>query len=139
MATWEDVEAIALSLPEVAEGTSYGERDWKVRKKTFVWERPLRRAEIEQLGGFEPEGAAPTGEILGLRVADEEAKQALLSAEPDIYFATSHFDGFPAVMVRLERIPRDELEQVVTEAWLARAPKRVAAAHLGTGPSTTGV
>jgi hypothetical protein len=130
MATWDDVEAIATSLPEVAEGTSYGERDWKVRKKTFVWERPLRKKEVEQLGGFEPEGAAPTGEILGLRVADEEAKQALLSAEPDIYFATPHFDGFPAVMVRLARIPRDELEEVVTEAWLSRAPKRVAAAFL---------
>lgn len=130
MATWEDVEAIALSLPEVAEGTSYGQRDWKVRKKTFVWERPLRKKEVEELGGFEPEGGAPTGEILGLRVADEEAKQALLSSEPEIYFATPHFDGFPAVMIRLERIPRDELEEVVTEAWLARAPKRVAAAFL---------
>ena len=130
MATWDDVEAIATSLPEVAEGTSYGERDWKVRKKTFVWERPLRKKEVEQLGGFEPEGAAPTGEILGLRVADEEAKQALLSSEPEIYFATSHFDGFPAVMIRLARIGREELEEVVVEAWLSRAPKRVAAAYL---------
>ena len=130
MATWDDVEAIALSLPEVAEGTAYGERDWKVRKKTFVWERPLRKKEVEELGGFEPDGAAPTGEILGLRVADEEAKQALLSTEPDIYFATPHFDGFPAVMARLERLGREELEEVVIEAWLSRAPKRLAAAFL---------
>src|ERR1700742_5286884 len=130
MATWDDVEAIATSLPEVAEGTSYGERDWKVRKKTFVWERPLRKKEVEQLGGFEPEGAAPTGEILGLRVADEEAKQALLSSEPEVYFTTPHFDGYPAVLVRLGRIPRGELEETLAEAWLCQAPKRVAKAWL---------
>jgi hypothetical protein len=130
MATWEDVAAIASSLPEVAESTSYGERDWKVRKKTFAWDRPLRKGEVEGLGGFEPEGAAPSGEILAVRVADEEAKQALLSSEPEIYFATPHFDGYPAVLIRLERIGREELEELIVEAWLSRAPKRVAAAYL---------
>jgi hypothetical protein len=130
MAGWEDVAAIALALPEVAEEPSYGDRAWKVRKKTFAWERPLRQKEVEALGGFEPEGAAPSGEILGVRVADEEAKQALLSSEPEIYFTTSHFDGYPAVLVRLERIARQELEETILEAWLAKAPKRVAAAYL---------
>jgi hypothetical protein len=130
MATWEEVAAIANALPEVAEEPSYGERGWKVRKKTFAWERPLRKKEVEALGGFEPEGAAPTGEILGVRVADEEAKQALVSSEPEIYFTTSHFDGYPAVLIRLERIGRAELEELLIEAWLAQAPKRVAAAYL---------
>ena len=130
MASWEDVAALALALPEVAEEPSYGERAWKVRKKTFAWERPLRPKEVEALGGFEPEGEAPSGEILGVRVADEEAKQALLSSEPEIYFTTSHFDGYPAVLVRLERIGREELEEALLEAWLAKAPKRVAAAYL---------
>ena len=130
MASWEDVAKIAGALPEVAEEPSYGERGWKVRKKTFAWERPLRAKEVEHLGGFEPEGAAPTGEILGVRVADEEAKQALVSSEPEIYFTTSHFDGYPAVLIRLERIGRTELEEVVIEAWLVQAPKRVAAAYL---------
>jgi hypothetical protein len=133
MASWEDVAAVALALPEVAEEPSYGERAWKVRKKTFAWERPLRKGEIEALGGFEPEGAAPSGEILAVRVADEEAKQALVSSEPEIYFTTSHFDGYPAVLIRLERIGRVELEEVVIEAWLAKAPKRVAAAYLAEG------
>ena len=131
MASWEDVEAVALALPEVGESTSYGNRDWKVRKKTFAWDRPLRKGEVEQLGGFEPEGAAPTGEILAVRVADEEAKQALVSSEPEIFFVTSHFDGYPAVLVRLERIGRAELEELLIEAWLARAPKRLAADYLG--------
>lgn len=130
MASWEDVAALALALPEVAEEPSYGDRAWKVRKKTFAWERPLRAKEVEELGGFEPEGAAPTGEILGVRVADEEAKQALVSSEPEIYFTTSHFDGYPAVLIRLARIARPELEEMLIEAWLAKAPKRVAAAYL---------
>jgi hypothetical protein len=130
MASWEDVAKIAGALLEVDESTSYGNRDWKVRKKTFAWDRPLRKGEIEALGGFEPEGAAPTGEILAVRVADEEAKQALVSSEPEIYFTTSHFDGYPAVLIRLERIGRAELEELLIEAWLARAPKRLAADYL---------
>ena len=130
MASWGEVAAIAGALPEVDESTSYGNRDWKVRKKTFAWDRPLRPKEVEALGGFEPEGAAPPGEILAVRVADEEAKQALVSSEPEIYFTTSHFDGYPAVLVRLERIARAELEELILEAWVARAPKRVVAAFL---------
>jgi hypothetical protein len=130
MASWEDVAAIAGALPEVDESTSYGNRDWKVRKKTFAWDRPLRKKEVEALGGFEPEGAAPAGEILAIRVADEEAKQALVSSEPEIFFMTSHFDGYPAVLIRLDRIGRAELEEVVLEAWLVQAPKRVADAYL---------
>jgi hypothetical protein len=130
MATWEDVAAIASALPEVDESTSYGNRDWKVRKKTFAWDRPLRAKEVEALGGFEPEGAAPTGEILAVRVADEEAKQALVSSEPETFFTTSHFDGYPSVLIRLERINRPELEELLIEAWLSRAPKRVAATYL---------
>jgi len=101
-----------------------------VRKKLFVWERPLRAKEIEQLGGLEPEGGAPDGDILGVRVPDEEAKAALLASEPEIYFTTPHFDGHPSVLVRLDRITRNDLEEAIVEAWLTRAPKRVARAWL---------
>jgi hypothetical protein len=120
MAGWEDVEAIAGGLDEVEEGTSYGNRAWTVGGKLFVWERPLRKKEIEGLGGFEPEGEAPAGEILGVRVADEEAKQALLSSRPEIYFTTPHFDGHPTVLVRLDRIPRSDLDEAIVEAWHCR-------------------
>ncbi|HVV90534.1 MAG TPA: MmcQ/YjbR family DNA-binding protein [Solirubrobacterales bacterium] len=130
MAGWDDVAEIALGLPEVAEEPIHGMRAWKVRKKLFVWERPLRAKEIEQLGGLEPEGAAPDGEILGVRVPDEEAKMAMLQSEPGIYFTTPHFDGHPSVLIRLERIPRKDLEEAIVEAWLTRAPKRVAAEYL---------
>ncbi|HEX4305697.1 MAG TPA: MmcQ/YjbR family DNA-binding protein [Solirubrobacterales bacterium] len=130
MASWEDVAAIALALPEVAEEPTHGNRAWKVRKKLFAWERPLRAKEIEELGGLEPEGAAPTGEILGVRVPDMEAKTALLESEPEVYFTTPHFDGSASVLIRLERIPGQDLEEALVEAWLFRAPKRVAKAWL---------
>jgi hypothetical protein len=127
MATWAEVEEIALSFPEVAEEPTFGNRAWKVRKKLFAWERPLRKKEVAELGDAAPPDDAP---ILGVRVADEEAKQALLSGEPEIYFTTPHFDGYPSVLIRLERIPREELEETLAEAWLSRAPKRVADAWL---------
>ena len=125
MATWEDVRRLALALPETSEELSREMRHWRVRDKGFVWERPLRRREIEQLGG-----AAPDGPILGARVEHLGAKEALLAVEPAVFFTTPHFDGFPAVLVRLERIGSDDLEEVITEAWLARAPKRLVKEYL---------
>jgi hypothetical protein len=125
MAGWDDVAAIALALPEVAEEPSYGNRAWKVRKKLFAWERPLRQKEVDELGE-----AAPDGEILGVRVPDEGAKRALIESEPEIYFTTSHFDGSASVLILLERISRSDLEEAIVEAWLARAPRRLADAYL---------
>jgi hypothetical protein len=127
MATLEDVAKIALGLPEVTEEPVFGNRSWKVRKKLFAWERPLRAKEVEQLGDAAPPEDA---EILGVRVPDEEAKRALLESEPEIYFTTPHFDGHPSVLVRLERIPAKDLEEAIVEGWLSRAPKRVAKAWL---------
>jgi hypothetical protein len=123
VATWDDVRRLALALPETAEKASYGGTpSWTVKDKGFVWDRPLRRADREALGE-----AAPDGPVLGARVPDLGAKDALLAAQPDVYFTTPHFDGYPAVLVRLDRIDVEELEELVTEAWLARAPKRLAA------------
>ena len=125
MATWEDVARLALALPEAAQGTSYGSASWKVRRATFAWERPLRRSDLEALGD-----AAPDGPVLGARVPDEGAKHALIADDPSVYFTTPHFDGYPAVLVRLERIAEQELTELLTEAWLAMAPKRLAQAFL---------
>jgi hypothetical protein len=120
MASWADVASLAGGLADVEEGTSYGNRAWKVGGKLFVWERPLRKKEIEALGGFEPDGEAPAGEILGVRVPDEGAKRALIESEPEIYFTTPHFDGHPTVLVRLDRVPRPDLEEAIVEAWHCR-------------------
>jgi hypothetical protein len=126
MATWDDVRRIALGLPETSEAPSYdGLAAWRVRGKGFVWERPLRRADFDALGD-----AAPDGPILGARVADEGVKEALLAEQPEVYFITPHFDGYPAVLVRLDRITAADLEELVVEAWLDRAPKGLAKEYL---------
>ena len=125
MTTWDDVRRIALALPETSERTSRDLVRWEVKHKGFVWERPLRRADYEALGD-----AAPDGPILGARVEHLVAKEALLADDPDVFFTTPHFDGYAAVLVRLDRIGPDELEEVIVEAWLASAPKRVARAYV---------
>ncbi|MCG5469996.1 MmcQ/YjbR family DNA-binding protein [Micromonospora sp. LAH09] len=125
MPSWEDVRRIALALPETTERPSYdGLPAWRVRDKPFVWERPLRRADLDALGD-----AAPDGPLLGVRVVDLGVKEALLADDPSVYLTTPHFDGYPAVLVRLDQISLPELTEVVTEAWCSRAPKRLAAAH----------
>jgi hypothetical protein len=125
MATWDDVRRIALDLPGTSERASRELSQWRVRDKGFVWERPLRRADLEALGS-----AAPDGPILGARVEHLVAKDALLADDPAVYFTTPHFDGYPAVLVRLDRIGVDDLRELIVEAWLCRAPKRVARAFL---------
>jgi hypothetical protein len=120
MATWDDVRRIALTLPGTNERASRGHAHWFVDAKGFVWERPLRGPDLAALGAD-----APDGPILGARVADEGVKAALIAAEPAVYFTTPHFDGYPAVLVQLERIGAEELRELVTEAWLCRAPKRL--------------
>lgn len=121
MASWEDVARLALVLPETKEGLRHGNRTWFVRDKGFVWERPLRKSDLRVLGD-----SAPSGPILAARVEHPIAKEALLSDDPDVFFTIPHFDGFAAVLVLLERIRPPELEELVVEAWLARAPKRLA-------------
>ena len=125
MATWDDVRRLALALPETSEEVSRDLRHWRVKDKGFVWERPLRRGDIEALGE-----AAPDGPILGARVEHLGAKEALLADDPGVFFTTPHFDGYPAILVRLERIGLEDLNEVIVEAWLARAPKRLAKAYL---------
>jgi hypothetical protein len=121
VATWDDVRRIAMALPEATERVSRDMRQWRVNDKLFVWERPLRRPDLEALGD-----AAPHGPILGARVEHLGAKEALLADDADVFFTTPHFDGYPAILVRLDRIGADDLDEVIVEAWLARAPKRLA-------------
>ena len=125
MATWDDVRRIALALPETSERLSRDLRQWRVRDKLFVWERPLRRADLQALGD-----AAPDGPILGARVEHLGAKEALLADDPGVFFTTPHFDGYPAILVRLDRMALEDLHEVIVEAWLCRAPKRLAQAYL---------
>lgn len=124
MASWQDVHRLALALPETEERIKRELRQWWVKDKLFVWERPLRPKEVEALGE-----AAPDGPILGARVEHIVAKEALLADDPQVFFTTSHFDGYAAILVRLDRIAVADLDELVTEAWLVRAPKRLVDAY----------
>jgi len=121
MADWDDVRRIALALPETDEHVSRGNAHWRVREKLFVWERPLRRPDLAALGA-----AAPAGPILGARVEHLGAKEALLASEPGVFFTTPHFEGYPAVLVRLDAVGLEELQELIAEAWCCRAPRRLA-------------
>jgi hypothetical protein len=118
VASWDDVARIVGALPDTNEASP---RSWRVRKKLIVWERPLRKADYEALGD-----AAPDGDILGARVPDEGVKFVLVADDPGVYFTTPHFDGYPAVLVRLAEISVTDLKELITEAWLAQAPKTLA-------------
>ena len=125
MATWDDVERLALALPEASEAVKHRTRHWCVGDKTFVWERPLRKSDVAALGD-----SAPGGPILGARVEHQIAKEALLADDPGVFFTIPHFDGYPSVLIRLPEISVENLEEVVVEAGLCRAPKRLVKAYL---------
>ena len=120
MATLNDARRIALSLPETTEKPAWGSAHWRVKDKGFVWERPLTKKDRADLGD-----AAPPGDILGVRVPGLDEKDALISAEPDAFFTVPHLDGYPAVLVRLSEIEVDELTELIVDAWLDRAPRRL--------------
>jgi hypothetical protein len=129
VATWDDVRRIALALPETSERESGGNRQLRVKNKLFVWERPLRRADLKALGD-----KTPSGPILGARVEHLVAKEALLANDEGVFFTTPHFDGYPIVLLRLDQISAEDLDEVVVEAWLARAPTGLAEAYLEKHP-----
>jgi hypothetical protein len=108
MATEDDVRRIALSLPETTEKPSYGTPGFRVKDKLFARIRS------------DAEGA------LAVYVADLGEKDALIATDPGKFFTTPHYDGYPMVLVNLPAIDVDELTEILTDAWLVRAPARVA-------------
>ena len=126
MATWDDVAGVVGELQLTEERSPH---EWRVGKKLIAWERPLRKSDYDALtaGGVEP----PQGDILGVRVADEGVKFALIADEPELYFTTPHFDGYPAVLVKLAAIDERGLRELIIEAWLTQAPKRLVQEFLG--------
>ncbi len=113
MADWETVREIAPSFPGVeAEASADGRPRFGVRGKAFA---SMAR---ERDGGG-----------LALRV-DPDEKQLILASSPDVYYSPPHYEGFPAVLARLEKIDDDELAERLEDAWLIWAPKRLAAQFL---------
>jgi hypothetical protein len=128
MASMRDLDALAMSLPQVTKEVSDdGRPSYSVHGKMFCFHRSRRPDAVD----------AETGErlddVLMFRVADVGVKELLVTDERGVYFTTPHFNGYPAVLVRipdLAQMERDELEELVVEAWLTRAQKRVAKAWL---------
>jgi hypothetical protein len=124
MATMADVDELALSLPQTRrELSEEGRPAYLVHGKLFCCHRSRRRDAVD------PDTGQRLDDVLMFRVAGLGVKELLLADERGVYFTTPHFDGYPAVLVRipsLERLDRDELHDLVVEAWLTRAQKRVA-------------
>ena len=115
MATQADVRRIALSLPGVEEAPdhfAFSVRR-KGKRKGFVW------VWMERIDPKKPRVPQPT--VVAARVASPADKKARLSSDPKKYFTEPHYDGFPAVLVRLPAVSRRELRAVVTEAWRCQA------------------
>jgi len=117
MADAHDVRRIALSLPHVKEIDSDG-FDFRVGNKGFVWSYPERRPGKPRVIRVD---------IAVLFVGDEAEKQALLLGEPDLFFTTPGYDGWPLVMLRLEEVDENRLEELIVDAWRMRAPAELAA------------
>jgi len=113
MADADDVRRLALALPHVAEIDSDG-FDFRVAGKGFVWSYPERRPGKPRV---------IRSDIAVLYVGDEAEKQALLLGEPQIFFTTPAYDGFPLVMVWLTRVDVARLRELVIDAWRMRAPE----------------
>ena len=115
----DDVRRVALSLPEVVEIACDG-FDFRVGDKGFVWSYPDR---------VQGRGRVLRTDIAVLYVGDEAEKQALLLGEPDLFFTTRAYDGWPLVMVRLDLLDKARLVELVTDAWHMRAPAELRAGH----------
>jgi hypothetical protein len=128
MATMADLDELALSMPQATKEVSEdGRPSYLVHGKMFCFHRSRRPDAVD------PETGERMEDVLMFRVADVGVKELLLSDARGIYFTTPHFDGYPAVLMRipdLARIDREEVYELVAEAWLTRAQKRVAKAWL---------
>lgn len=122
-----DLAEIALSLPEAEEGKSWGNPAYTVRKKSFLHFREPRPDAVD------PETGERMQDVIMFVVADQSDKEALVEGDGP-WFTTPHFDGYNAVLLRqrdLGRLTRAELAEVITDAWAAKAPKRLVESYFG--------
>jgi hypothetical protein len=128
MATMADLDAFALAMPQTTKDVSDdGRPAYSVHGKLFCCHRSRRRDAID------PDTSERLDDVLMFRVADLDVKELLLADDRRVFFTTPHFNGYPAVLVRipdLARLDGEELRDTVIEAWLTRAQKRVAKAWL---------
>jgi hypothetical protein len=129
MATMKDLDRLALALPHVTKEVSEDGRSSYVvhGKSSFCFHRSPRRDAVD------PETGERLTDVLVFRVDGLDVKELMLSDERGIFFSTPHWNGYPAVLMRikdLKRLDKQELADLVAEAWLTKAQKRVAKAWL---------
>jgi hypothetical protein len=126
--TMSDLDELALAMPHTArEVSADGRPAYLVHGKLFCFHRNRRPDAID------PQTRERMDDVLMFRVADLGVKELLLADDRHVFFTTPHFAGYPAVLMRipdLARLDHDELREMVVEAWLTRAQKRVAKAWL---------
>src|SRR5262245_20900856 len=116
MATQEDVRRIAMSLPETVqaeEGFAFSVLN-RGKQKGFAW------VWMERIQPKKPR--VPNPEVIALRVADETEKEMLLGSDEEKFFTEPHYNGYPAILVRLPAIEVSELAELITDAWRCQAP-----------------
>ena len=124
MTTWAAIERWALRLPETTSTPSYGGAPaLRVNKKMFARLRGEMADDLDELTG------APYGEVLMVGVGDLGEKEAVLASDPRAYFTVPHYDGYPAVLVRLAEADETEVRELLVEAWMRAAPKRALRAY----------
>lgn len=126
MPSLQDVDALAMALPEVERSVSRGNQTWQVRSKTFAWERPFSKADIKRFGADTP----PAGPIVAVRVDDLADKEAVLAAGHRGFFTIPHFDGYAAVLIALDAVAKRPLRAAIVDAWLACAPTQLSTGYL---------
>jgi hypothetical protein len=123
MTTMKDLDELALAMPEATKEVAEGRPTYRVHGKMFCFHREPRPDAVD------PETGERLLDVLAFHVADLGVKELLLSDARGVYFTTPHWDGYSAVLLRipdLDRLDRDELRDLVEEAWLTRAQKRLA-------------
>jgi hypothetical protein len=109
---------LARKLPDVTTGAWHGNRTWQVGGKAFAWLRPFSKADVRRFG----DAAVPAGPILAVRTASLADKDAVLAARTRGVFTIPHFDGYAAVLIRLDVVGVRVLQRLLQDAWLACAP-----------------
>lgn len=126
MADFDDVRRIALSLPETAEDNL----TFNVVGKSFAWpwrERVApKKKRVRRL------------DVIALRTDGVDEKDELIASDPSKFFTEEHYNGYAAVLLRLDTVDVDELRELLTDAWRVQAPKKLRRAHRAESPSDAG-
>lgn len=122
MFSLEKVDAYATSLAGVTVGLKWGRRTWQIGDDGFVWDRPLSKADLKRWR----DTAIPQGEILGVKVENLDAKDALLAMDLAGFFTIEHFNHYPAILIELRLARAADVRRAILDAWrlVSTKPKR---------------